>query len=323
MSGITALRISLFALVFLTGCAQVATAPSKDPRFRNLIQPVELRLTIPQSALQVDYSPSWKVWTASLAACATTAAVTGICLMPGAVVNLDAAEVKAATKRLAPLNDAAADIHFDHRAADALAGALRAEGMAVARTTMLKNSDERAHEAAFFASSAGSLMYLEAIYRVTGDFSRLAVRAKTQVFARATAARRLIKTAESDETDRLMGTLLATSNAVYWVDFVYEARLPVPGSNADENAALWAANEGRLVRAAILEGVAQLGRVTAHDFGTRLWAGEKELSETQTLEGTKAWLVEQVDDRRRLLRLHDGSLLFEVTLDAAPVDVAQ
>jgi hypothetical protein len=316
-------RVMVAAVALLVSCAEIATAPSSDPKFRALIQPVDLRLMIPQSGLQIDYSPSWKVWTASLGSCAVTILATGYCLSPGAVSLLDAPALKAAAVRLAPLNDATVDVHFDHLSADALSAALRAEGMDVAGATLLKASDESAQEAAFWESSAGSVMFILATYRMTDDFARLEVRARAQVYPRALAARRMLKTPEQEQTERINGDLLSSSNAIYWSDFMYQARLPSPGSNADDNATRWSADGGKMIHAAMLESVAELGRVTAHDFGVRLWAGEKGLPKTQTADGTKAHLIRQVDDRRRLLRLPDGQLLFEATLEARAGEMAR
>lgn len=300
----------------LAGCTQMATKPSSDPRYRAWIQPVELRLTIPQSGLRTEYSPSWKAWSASLGACALTLVTISWCFTPTAMVNLDSPEVEAAARRLAPLNDATVDLHLDHLAADALTASLRTEGMDVAGATLLKFSDARANETAYLASSAGSLMFLTVVYRLTEDFSRFELLGYAQVSARALEARRLLRSAESEQTDRLEGNLLSEVNSIYTTSFTYLASLPAPGANVDENAARWAADDGRLIRAAMLDGVGQLGRVTARDFGTRWWADDVQLPETDTAYGSRARIVEELPDRGRLLRFPDGGLVFEARLDA-------
>ena len=42
-----------------------------------------------------------------------------------------------------------------------------------------------------------------------------------------------------EQTDRLTGNLLSRDNAIYWIDFTYQARLPNPGPDADANAAIF------------------------------------------------------------------------------------
>jgi hypothetical protein len=300
----------------VSGCS--GTSPRHDePDLRTLIQPVEMRVYIPQADLFVRYEASVKAkWVQA-----------GVCLLyigfcPGTIglrPLVDSELIKRDDARAGPLKDAVADIPFARRFGDALTAELssndmRIEPLVMVRSAAVAGSDEEA----FIRSAAGAVVFMNVDYAVSADFSRFELVADATAYPRSEGARRALglKGDLDDHPER--GPILSTANAFYRTTFRYEAPLPSAGKDANGNALQWQGGGGALIREAVTDAIEQATHSVARDFGTRLWVGGENLPEVTTRAGMDARLVEEVVGKGRLLRINGHELLFEATLGAAP-----
>jgi hypothetical protein len=300
----------------------MASAPEDEPPLRSLIQPVEVRLSIPQQELRVQFETSGLSHLAQLSACFSLLA----CIAGASAGHyVDALEIKAGDSRAVPLKDAIADVPFATLFRDQYAAGLTTND--VRHEIILSTAVATDDLGAFRESAAGSVMFTTVDYYLTSDFSKIVLRLHAAAFARSEGARDKLGQAQDLGDDPRRGNVLSKLNSFYWRDVRYEAALPSPDKSAERNVEAWKRDGASRVRTAILAGVEQITRASARDFGTRLWSSGAKLPQVKTRDDEDAGLVEEVPQQGRLLRLSDGVLLFEATVPEigsvpAPVSAA-
>lgn len=313
MRQFASLAAAATVLACLVACS--STGPRHDqPDPRTLVQPIEVRLNVPQADLYVHYDPSWKSQSVHLGLCLLVNSL--LCLAPtGLVQHIDADAIKEAETRARPLKDAIADVPFADRFIQVLSTELTSNDVRVQTTQVVRSTTTSwMNEEAFGASTASSVLFMGVRYSLSPDFSRFEVVTRTEVFLRSEAARQAFGLKRSLADDPIRGSVLSPTNALYKTDFHYEAVLAASSKVAEENAQRWQSDGGRLIREAILGGIEQAARSVAHDFGTTFWSAPPSLPRITTREGKNGRLIREIPGKGRLLKLDNGGLLFEATL---------
>jgi hypothetical protein len=316
-------RIAVAAvLAALAGCAATPD-PRASKSLKELVQPVELQLIVPQSGLDVrfddDVDPSRRkrALKVGLPACATW--VLTCLIYQGWKWSGDAEKVDKGMESIRPLQETIAGLSFDEQVTDQLSSALRSSGTLVSSATVSKILKDEQAESLLVDQAVGALMLVGASYSLIPDLSTFVLRLRVTAFARDDVARRRLGQGHVQTADPIRGPPLSLANALYWTDFRYEAPLPSPRGDLAQNAQRWREHDARLIRAAIVDGIAQASHAVAHDYGVRIWREAPELLRVRMRNNDEAGLVEQVGTHGRLLRVTDNLLVFEATLAEAGI----
>jgi hypothetical protein len=317
---------SAFVSLILVGCAGVAPTQALKQEALLSLQPVDVHVGISQSELYAAFIPS----TAGASGAAACGAVPGLGIFLAAAcggalgavdAQVNATRAKAAEESVRPLKDRLVDLDFDaHMQASVKRSLEMVPGMQYAGIVVTKTVNNKAYEQRFRASTANAVMFVNVDYHLTTDFSTLEASVRGLIYPRGPAAR----TAVGQSIALPSGpneAVLQVKDTVYRSTIFYQAKLPVPAADIAQNVAAWNANDGRLVRAAMQDGIAQLGRLIADDLQRKSGIDASAPASVDVGNGLKARLVAQ-EPGGRLLRLPDGSLRFEADLSTVASTLA-
>jgi len=319
----------LVSLVF-TGCTHLPATQPVQPEVLAAMQPVEVKVGISQSELYAAFVRS----NAAASGAAACAAVPGLGILlaaacggaMGAVdASVNATRAKAAEESVRPLKDEIVDIKFDQLMNESLAQALQAvPAMQIANVAVTKVVNTQAYEKTFSAATSNAVMFVNVDYHMSVDFSTLEVSARSLLYPRGTAARTAAK-----QPATLAPTpsepLLAVKNAVYRSSIFYQAKHPSAGTDATKNIEAWKADNARMLKTALQDGITQAGAMIAADLQRKYPAYEPATAKAEGGNSLKVNLVSQ-GNGGRLLRYPDGSLHLEavpIMVAAAPVPPAK
>ncbi|MGJ3703211.1 hypothetical protein [Variovorax sp. AFSI2.2] len=311
----------LVSLVF-TGCTHLPATQPVQPEVLAAMQPVEVKVGISQSELYAAFVRS----NAAASGAAACAAVPGLGILlaaacggaMGAVdASVNATRAKAAEESVRPLKDEMVDMKFDQLMNESLAQALQSvSGMQVANVAVTKVVNTQAYEKTFTAATSNAVMFVNVDYHMSVDFSTLEVSARSLLYPRGTSARTAAKQPATLSTTP-SEPVLAPKNAVYRSSIVYRAKHPAASADATKNIEAWKADNARMLKTALQDGITQAGALLAADLQRKYPAYEATTAKADAGNGLKANLVSQ-SNGGRLLRYPDGSL----NLDAVPIMAA-
>lgn len=317
-----AARASGAAIVLLaTGCATQGGSDAGANSLREKLQPVDLRLTVSQPDLYAAYETSTIHDLTLVSACMLSVATCW--LGPSIASAFEASGIRRQDETVQPLKTAIADIDFPVRETDAMSSAFAATGTRLSGITVERVPGEKNNEETFERSTAGSVIYVTIDYHATEDFSRFEIEARGLAFARSPAARRAVGQSEDLVDDQIRGAPLSEKNSILRSTVRYVVALEHADAKSEVNAGTWTRDGGNMMRAAMLDGIAQVAMGVAYDFGTAPWPGGPALVTGKLSDGRKGKVVADDGAAGRLLRLEDGSLHYESSLGrTAPAPVA-
>jgi len=286
------------------------------------VQPVDVRVGIKQPELYAAFVPS----NAGMVAAASCGAIPGIGILLAAAcggalgavdAGVNASLAKTAEETVRPLKDQLVELNFNEQMRESVSRALRSvPDMQVERIELTKEVSDKAYNDVFMASQSGSVMFVNVDYHLSPDFSALLLSTRSLLFPRSAKARVAAKLPETVGA-KTPNNELATvpKNATYRASITYSAKLANPAKDAAQNVAAWKANDGRLLRAAMADGIAQMERLLAENLQRK-----HEITEGVTqVKGDNGLFASQISQRDTgsLLRYPDGSLQFNANLDVA------
>jgi len=311
----------LMSLVF-TGCTHLPPTQPIQPEVLAAMQPVEVQVGISQSELYASFVRS----NAAATGAAACGAVPGLGILlaaacggaMGAVdASVNAARAKAAEESVRPLKDEIVDMKFDELMNESLAQALQSvPAMQIANVAVTKVVNAQAYEKTFSAAASNAVMFVNIDYHMSVDFSTLEVSARSLLYPRGTTARTAAKQ-PAPLSITPSEPVLAVKNAVYRSSIVYRAKHPAAGTDAEKNIEAWKADNARMLKTALQDGITQAGALIAADLQRKYPAYEPTTAKAETGSNLKVNLVSQ-GNGARLLRYPDGSL----NLDAVPAVIA-
>lgn len=306
-------RAAILAVLSLAAACQTANFRHIDPAQREATRPTQVIAVVPQPDLEV-YVPQQNT---------TVVAVDPLTAIVGSITAsvMDSVMHKSALaeaeKRIAPMRDQLLDYDFDaqlktelERTVGTLAW-LAPQGVAIN-----KDGTDEARIAELKAATTPTVLYVNTSYRMSPDFSELAVSAYVALYPRTRAWAEL--TAEEQRkrqrTTRKNAALRA-SNAIYYNTIVVGAGLPEKSKNFEENRAKWL--EGDLFKRSLQYQVTELARMVARDL--------EAATPTAVLGQWQEWpqrgaILEQ-SDVAKLVRFDDGTLKLLVNPTAVPAAV--
>ncbi|MBC8724630.1 hypothetical protein F6X37_24480 [Paraburkholderia sp. 31.1] len=315
--------VAMFAsLVVLTGCARPPLTQSVEHDVLTTMQPVEVRVGIAQPELYAAFVPS----TTGLAAAATCGVIPGIGILLAAAcggalgavdAGINASRAKSAEETIHPLKDQLVELNFDQQMRESILNALReAPEMQVERVEVTKDVKDQDYNELFIASQSGSVMFVTVDYHLSPDFSTFELSTRSLLFPRSSKARAAAKLqpiVQATAPDN--GLAVAPKNSVYRASITYRAKLVTSGKDSTQNVAIWNDNNGRLLRASMHDGIAQMGRLVAESLQRKY---EINGNDTQVKDdnGIAASQV-SMGNTGSLLRYPDGSLQFNANLEVA------
>lgn len=314
--------LAVFISLVATGCARIPLVQPVTPQLLAAVQPVDVKLGIHQSELYAVFTPS----TTGVAGAAACGAVPGIGILlaaacGGALGAVDAGintkRAKAAEESVRPLKDELVALEVDQLVRESLKHSLASvPGMQLAGVEVVKTVTNEAYEKAFRASTSNAVMFVTVDYHLGVDFSTLELSARGVIYPRGNAARVAAAQPVLPATPPSGEPILALKDAVYRASIIYEAKLPKPNADAALNIAAWKADDGRLLRSAMQDGIAKLGPLLAEDLQRAAGVAGGVVTKVAVDKGVQADLVSQGNDGK-LLRYPDGSLHFNAILVAA------
>ncbi|HUP92579.1 MAG TPA: hypothetical protein VM074_10060 [Solimonas sp.] len=207
-----------------------------------------------------------------------------------------------AEETVRPVRSALIDYNFDQRFSGAVTQALpaTAASLGTAKQFFVKDVNDKYYERVYTASTADAVMFVNADYMFTPDFANLRTGIRALLYSRKSAPAK--------------GAPLALENAAYRATIIVNAPLPAPGADGPANAALWAADGGRLARAALQDGIRNaigtlLSDLASPDY-TALAAGE-----VTKADGLAARTVQRSADGMTVRREADGALYVLLAAD--------
>ena len=312
---------SALVLLALAGCARMPLVQPLNADVAVAIQPVDVKLGIPQPELYAAFQRS----NAGAAAAAGCGAVPGIGILLAAAcggtmgaidASVNAARAKTADEIVRPLKDEIVDIKYDQVMNDALNKSLQdVPGMQIAGIAVSKTVTPKVYEELYRASTSNSVMFVNIDYHLSIDFSTLEVSARGLLYPRSAAARKAAGlSAELPNAND--DPVLALKNSAYRMNFFYQVKLPKPAATGADNVANWKADGGRLLRNGLQDGSAQIARLMADDLQRRPGTTRPAVSKVDIGNGIMADLISQTSDGK-LIRYADGSLHYEALVPAS------
>ncbi|WP_439889786.1 hypothetical protein ACS7SF_10795 [Ralstonia sp. 25C] len=316
-----------FAAVFtglavLAGCAPMPLTQPVEHETLTAMQPVNVRVGIKQPELYADFVPS----RTGQAAAATCGAIPGIGILLAAAcggalgavdAGINATLAKTAEETVRPLKDQLVDLDFNQQMRESVSRSLQGvPDMQVERTELTKEVTDKAYNDLFIASQSGSVMFVNVDYHLSPDFSTLILSTRSLLFPRGAKARVAAKQPQTVEATTPNNELaVAPKNAVYRASITYRAKLAKPSKEAAQNVAAWKEGDGRLLQAAMRDGITQMGRLLAENLQRKHEAKQG----IEQVKGDNGILASRIStgDTGSLLRFPDGSLQFTANLDVA------
>lgn len=330
MFAIRSAAIPVLASFVFAGCTHLPATQPVKPELLGALQPVEVKVGITQPELYAAFVRS----NAAASGAAACAAVPGLGVLlaaacggaMGAVdASVNATRAKAAEESVRPLKDELVDVSFDQLMRESLTQSLQTvPGMQLESVAITKTVTMEAYEKTFKASKSNAVMFINLDYHLSTDFSTLEVSARGLIYPRGDTARKAAKlpaaiSATSSEP------ALALQNATYRSSIIYRAKHPAAGDDANKNIAAWKADNARLLKLALQDGIAQSAALLAADLQSKHPVYAVATATVDVPPGLKANLVSQ-GNTGKLLRYPDGSLYFDAALAnvvaAAPAAVA-
>lgn len=327
MFAIRSAVIPVLASFVFAGCTHLPATQPVKPDVLGALQPVEVKVGIRQAELYAAFVRS----NAAATGAAACGAVPGLGILlaaacggaMGAVdASVNAARAKAAEESIRPLKDELIEVDFDQLMRASVAQSLQSvPDMQLADVAVTKTVTTEAYEKTFKASTSNAVMFINLDYHLSSDFSTLEVSARGLIYPRGATARKAAKLPAA-----LSATpsepALGLQNAAYRSNIIYRAKHPAAGDDAAKNIAAWKADNARLLKLALLDGIAQSTTLLAADLQSKHPVYASATAHVDTPLGLKANLVAQRDSGK-LLRYPDGSLYFDAALAnvaaAAPV----
>jgi len=200
-----------------------------------------VQVLVAQAEIKSDINPS------------NIAVITGGGLLGGLLsAAQNASRTKKAETAIEPLRSALTGFDADALALDTTKTALAETAwMQPAATGFSKDSSLLGKSAQLDAATAAQVAFIEYSYDVSPDFSSIRVVAKVEFANKAVPA---AGTAKPESR-------LSPKNLAYAQSATSIVTLPTPGADLDANAAMWAADGGKVARAAIAQGFAEVGKL--------------------------------------------------------------
>lgn len=327
MFAIRSAVIPVLASFVFAGCTHLPATQPVKPEVLSALQPVDVKVGIRQAELYAAFVPS----TAAATGAAACGAVPGLGILlaaacggaMGAVdASVNATRAKAAEESVRPLKDELVDVNFDQLMHESLTQSLQSvPGMQLAGIAVTKTVTTEAYEKTFKASTSNAVMFINLDYHMSVDFSTLEVSARGLIYPRGATARKAAKLPTALPTTP-SEPVLALQNATYRSSIIYRAKHPASGDDATKNIAAWKADNARMLKAALQDGIAQSTALLAADLQSKHPVYAATTAKVDVPPGLKANMVSQ-GNTGKLLRYPDGSLHFDAALAniaaAAPV----
>jgi len=330
MFAIRSAVIPVLASFVFAGCTHLPPTQPVKPEMLGALQPVEVKVGITQPELYAAFVRS----NAAAGGAAACGAVPGLGILlaaacggaMGAVdASINATRAKAAEESVRPLKDELVEVNFDQLMRESVTQSLQSvPRMQLADVAVTKTVTTEAYEKTFKASTSNAVMFINLDYHLSSDFSTLEVSARGLIYARGAEARKAAKLPAA-----LSATpsepALALQNSSYRSTIIYTAKHPAASDDAAKNIDAWKADNARLLKVALLDGIAQSTALLAADLQSKHPVYAPATANVDTPTGMKANLVSQ-RNTGKLLRYPNGSLYFDAALAnvaaAAPAVVA-
>jgi len=320
------LRLSILPIAFcvasLSGCAGTGAHAGLKQELRQQIKETEVVAGIKQNELYAAFIPS----TAGSAAAAGCGAVPGIGILLAGVcggiagaadASINATRASAAEASVRPLKDALVDFSFDSDLQQALTSNLSSSGdLNATKVSVTREVKDEVYSTTLTASKASAVLFVNADYHLSPDFSTLIIQSQSLLYPRAASLRAAVGQTEDPAADVDGKKPVDVSNAIYRNTVVYEARLPAAGTEIESNVAGWGANHGEPLRKALRHGIQEVTAALRADLRHTPVAAEASDSQGAQIEVDRqqAVLVSQTA-AGKLVRFNDGTLKFIADLN--------
>jgi hypothetical protein len=224
------------------------------------------------------------------------AMATGGGLIPALIdAAITQARMNSAEKTVRVVRDALGSYDFDKRALETSKSTIGSlSWLNVKDVSFTKETSIEKLKSTLAQSSSPQLVVVAYGYTLSSDFSKLGVAASVSIFPKEAAASRM-----------------TASDALYMETFSCVSSLPQPASDDDRNAALWAANDGQLARAALDDGLATVSELVVRSLTlTPEAAAALDQGRTVSMAGQRGSLVETSDKGTLLFVGQTGRWIF-------------
>jgi hypothetical protein len=315
--------LSALASLALVGCATPLTQ-ALNPKVASAMTPVDVQLGIKQPELYGNFERS----RAGQSAAAACGAVPGLGILlaaacggaAGAIdASVNSSRAKAADEAIRPLKDEIVDLKFDQLMNDGIFTALKGvPNMRFSGVAVTKAVDDKEYEETFKASTAAGVMFVNVDYHMSTDLTWLQISARSLAYPRnATARTAAGLPAAIEGVSPGQPSMMDAKHAAYRANIVYRATLDKPGATPEQRIAMWKADNGRLLRNALQDGIAQVSRVLATDLQRAPDAPAAPSLAKMEVENRQQADVVAESHGGKLLRYPDGTLHFRTALAVA------
>lgn len=253
-------RLVLLAVFFalVSGCAVQPVYKPMPTEAQGNLQSADVVLGISQKEIRGQIHES-----------NLTAAAGGGLLFALIDAGVNQSRANSAERDISPVKDALLDFDFNKEMTAALAAEFEeVEWVNNERISVITEMTDANYDDHFRKSPSDAVMFVNLDYSLTPDFTKLMVNAQSMMFPKSAKLRALQQEIYSDTTElnnpnKANRTLLA--NSLYRNTFSYVAVLSNPPNDKGEAAAVWAADNGALIKQRMSDGVVAIAKLIMSD----------------------------------------------------------
>jgi hypothetical protein len=291
---------ALVSSLLLAACSGLAPHQALPGAAKDSLVSTDVVLPIRQNEVYVFVPPS-TAGAAGGAAFGVLGAVVGAMVDAG----VNNARTSSAEKSVKPLRDSLVGFDYDAVLRDDMKASLTQLAWLHATDVKVnKDFGNESYENAFNASTASAVLMAGMDYHLSNDGDILYVTAYTFLFPKNGEKAPVVK-AGSRSKPKLK---TAPENAIYRDTLVFQTKVDGATSDRDHNIALWSADNGAAMRAALKLASVKLSAMVSADLD-RPEKDPPATGKSVKVEGFKGAIV-STDDDGTLVRFEDGTMKF-------------
>ena len=285
--------LTFIAVILFSGCATSYTPLTMEAKSN--IQSSEIILDLKQQELYAEIEK------ADSSAASAQFGLLGALI--GTVVDstINSSRSETAETMVAPIRNSMVDYNFGQALEDTLAVELKSLSfLNIQHISQVHSQDSEESTKLIENSQADVVLTLNTVYYLTPNFRTLKIISNIKAHPNTDILKVIVKKTDSNSDIPLL----------YQNSFTYEYSLKTSTSTLDEAVNNWAENNGRLIRKAVNQGVAELAKMIAYDLNVSESGNNdtKPAKTEKTKYGNRSGILVLDDNQYVILRLEDGSL---------------
>lgn len=285
--------LTFIAVILFSGCATSYTPLTMEAKSN--IQSSEIILDLKQQELYAEIEK------ADSSAASAQFGLLGALI--GTVVDstINSSRSETAETMVAPIRNSMVDYNFGQALEDTLAVELKSLSfLNIQHISQVHSQDSEESTKLIENSQADVVLTLNTVYYLTPNFRTLKIISNIKAHPNTDILKVIAKKTDSNSDIPLL----------YQNSFTYEYSLKTSTSTLDEAVNNWAENNGRLIRKAVNQGVAELAKMIAYDLNVSESGNNdtKPAKTEKTKYGNRSGILVLDDNQYVILRLEDGSL---------------